>query len=107
MTWLHKKYGVEESQVFLTWKFFETFVYVHVDDQVRTKLDDKRKKMIFMGYDQKSKWYTLYNLNEGKMVICRDVEFNEDGVCDWKIDDGKKYDFLLILDEDEKSYEDH
>jgi hypothetical protein len=41
------------------------------------------------------------------MVICRDVEFNEDGVCDWKIDDGKKYDFLLILDEDEKSYEDH
>ena len=28
---------------------------MHVDDQVKTKLDDKSKKMIFMAYDQKSK----------------------------------------------------
>jgi hypothetical protein len=32
--------------------------------------------MIFVGYDQKSKGYKLYNPNERNMVISRDVEFN-------------------------------
>jgi hypothetical protein len=32
-------------------KIFRSFGYVHVDDQVRTKLDDKSKKIIFVGYD--------------------------------------------------------
>jgi len=41
------------------------------------------------------------------MVISRDVEFNEEGAWDWKVDDGKKYDFLPILDEKEERYEDH
>jgi hypothetical protein len=54
---------------------------VHIDDQVRTKLDDKRKGIIFVGYDQKSKKYKLYNLNEEKIVITRDVEFDEIGAC--------------------------
>ena len=61
----------------------------------------REKKMIFMGYDQKNKWYTFYNPNEGNMVICRDVEFNEKEVFYWKIDYSEKYDFILILDEDE------
>jgi len=63
-------------------KVFESIGYVHVDEQVKTKLDDKSKRMIFMGYDQKSKGYKLYNPNEGKMVISRDVEFNEKGAWD-------------------------
>ena len=33
--------------------------------------------MIFVGYDQKSKGYKFYNSNKGKIVISRDVEFNE------------------------------
>jgi hypothetical protein len=33
--------------------------------------------MIFVGYNQKSKWCKLYNPIEKKMVISRDVEFNE------------------------------
>ena len=36
-------------------KVFESISYVEVDDQVGTKLDDKSKKIIFMGYDQNSK----------------------------------------------------
>jgi hypothetical protein len=52
---------------------------VHEDDQVRTKLDDKSKKIIFVGYNQKSKWYKVYNPNKGNMVINKDVEFNEEG----------------------------
>jgi hypothetical protein len=33
--------------------------------------------MIYVGYEQKSKGNKLYNLNEGNMVINKDVEFNE------------------------------
>jgi hypothetical protein len=32
-----------------------------------------------MSYDKKSKGYKFYNLNEGNMVISRDVEFNKEG----------------------------
>jgi len=55
---------------------------VHVDDQVRTKLDDKNKKMIFVGYDQKSNGYKLYNPIKRKMAISRDVKFNEEEAWD-------------------------
>jgi hypothetical protein len=34
---------------------FGSITYMHVDDQVKTKLDDKSKKMIFVDNDQKSK----------------------------------------------------
>ena len=80
---------------------------MHVDDQVRIKLDETSKMMIVVGYDQKSKGYKLYNFNEGKMVISRDVKFNKEGAWDWEVNDGKKYDLLLIHDEEEERYEDH
>jgi hypothetical protein len=38
--------------------------------------------MIFVGYDQKSKGYKLYNPNKGKTVIRRDIEFDEQGAWD-------------------------
>ena len=47
-------------------KVFGSITYMHVDDQVKTKLDDKSKKMIFVDNDQKSKWYKLYNSNKKK-----------------------------------------
>ena len=68
---------MEESQVLLTWRYFKSIGYMHVYDQISTKLDDKSKMMIFIGDDQKSKWYKLYNPYEEKMVI-RDVEFDEE-----------------------------
>ena len=60
-----------------------------------------------MGYGQNSKGYKLYSPNKGKMVISRDVKFDEEGAWDWKVDDGEKYDFLPILDEGQERYEDH
>jgi hypothetical protein len=60
-------------------KVFESIDYVYVDDQVRTKFYDKSKRMIFMGYGQNSKGYKLYSPNKGKMVISRDVKFDEEG----------------------------
>jgi ssDNA-binding replication factor A large subunit len=71
------------------------------------KLDDISKKMTFVGYDQWSKGYKFDNLDKEKKVINKDVEFNEEEVWDWKVNYGKKYDFLPILDEEEERYEDH
>jgi len=86
-------------------KLFRSIDYVQVDDQVKTKLDDKNKRMIFVGNDQKSKGYKLYNPDEGKMMISRVVQFDEEGAWNWKVDDGEKYDFLLVLDEKNERYE--
>jgi hypothetical protein len=41
------------------------------------------------------------------MVINKDVEFNEEGAWDWKVNNVEKYDFLPILNEEEERYEDH
>ncbi|KAH9681198.1 hypothetical protein KPL71_026879 [Citrus sinensis] len=41
-------------------------------NESRAKLDDKSEKFIFIGYDNKSKGYKLYNPSKGKIVISRD-----------------------------------
>jgi hypothetical protein len=41
------------------------------------------------------------------MVNNKDVKFDEEGAWDWKVSDGEKYNFLLILDEEEERYKDH
>lgn len=40
-------------------------------------------------------------------MISKDVKFNEKGEWDWKVDNGKKYDFLQILDNKKERYNDH
>ncbi|KAH9790788.1 hypothetical protein KPL71_003509 [Citrus sinensis] len=52
-------------------------------DESRAKLDEKSEKFIFIGYDNNSKRYKLYNSNNGKIVISRDVVFDEEGECDF------------------------
>ncbi|GKB39874.1 retrovirus-related pol polyprotein from transposon TNT 1-94 [Tanacetum coccineum] len=47
---------------------FGSVAYAHVPDQTRTKLDDKSKKYIFIGYDDKSKAFRLYDSVEKKVT---------------------------------------
>jgi hypothetical protein len=42
-------------------RVFGSVGYAHVLDQRRTKLDDKSTKLVFIGYDEMSKAYKLYN----------------------------------------------
>ena len=42
----------------------------------RVKLDDKSEKLVFIGYDSRSKGYKLYNPINGKVIISRDVVFD-------------------------------
>ncbi|KAH9669729.1 hypothetical protein KPL70_021911 [Citrus sinensis] len=59
-------------------RVFGSIGHIHVPDESRAKLDDKSEKFIFIGYDNNSKGYKLYNPNNGKIVISRDpVNFQE------------------------------
>ena len=52
---------------------------MHVTDEQRSKLDDKSQKYIFIGYDENSKGYKLYNPTTRKTIISRDIIFDEEG----------------------------
>jgi hypothetical protein len=58
-------------------KVFECITYVHVLDDLRTKLDSKVEKFVFIGYSLKQKGYKCYNHVTHEMRVSRDVVFNE------------------------------
>jgi hypothetical protein len=46
-------------------------------------------------------------MKEKKMMISKDVEFDEEGAWNSKVDDCEKYDFLPVFDEKDERYEGH
>ncbi|KAH9650220.1 hypothetical protein KPL70_026283 [Citrus sinensis] len=60
--WSGRKPGIIHLRV------FGSIAHVHVPDESRAKLDDKSEKFIFIGYDNNSKGYKLYNPNNGKII---------------------------------------
>jgi hypothetical protein len=70
--------GVKPSVAHL--KVFGSVAYAHIPDQKRTKLDDKSKKLIFIGYDEKSKAYNLYDPLTKKLHVSCDVQVNEESM---------------------------
>ncbi|KAH9648378.1 hypothetical protein KPL70_025559 [Citrus sinensis] len=67
-TWSGRKPGITHLRV------FGSIAHVHVPDESRAKLDDKSEKFIFIGYENNSKGHKLYNPNNGKIVISRDIK---------------------------------
>ena len=53
--WSGRKPGIAHLRV------FGSKAYAHVPDQTRSKLDDKSKPYIFIGYDSNTKGYKLYD----------------------------------------------
>ncbi|KAL5569040.1 hypothetical protein UlMin_025615 [Ulmus minor] len=54
-------------------KVFGCICYAHIPQEKRSKLDEKTKKGIFLGYSTKSKGYRVYSLRTKKLIISRDV----------------------------------
>ena len=54
-------------------KVFGCICYVHVPDELRTKLDAKAEKCIFLGYSLEHKGYRCYNPITRKLKISCDV----------------------------------
>ena len=60
--------------------FLRTFGYVgHVKNTKPhlDKLEDRSTPMVLLGYEEGTKTYRLYDLKRGKVVISRDVVFDE------------------------------
>ena len=64
-------------------KVFGSVAYAHVPDQRRMKLEDKSKRYVFIGYDEKTKGYKLLDLISKKVMVSRDVQINEASEWDW------------------------
>ena len=58
-------------------KVFGCIAYVHVPDELRTKLDPKAEKCIFIGYSLEQKGYRCYNLATRQLRVSKDVVFDE------------------------------
>lgn len=71
-TWYRKKPNVA---------YFRTFgsrEFVHVPHSTRQKLDAKAEEVILVGYCNSSKAYTLWNQATRRIIISRDIIFDED-----------------------------
>ncbi|KAK8951797.1 hypothetical protein KSP39_PZI003445 [Platanthera zijinensis] len=68
---LKEKPSVEHLRV------FGSTCYVHIPDALRTKLDAKARKLVFVGYDERKKGWRCMDPVTKKFVVSRDVVFDE------------------------------
>lgn len=59
-------------------RIFGCTAYVHIPDNQRTKLDEKSFKCIFLGVSEESKAYRLFDPKSKKIIISKDVKFEEE-----------------------------
>ena len=75
--------GVKPSVKHL--KVFGSLCYLHVSSIKRGKLDERAEKGVFVRYAVESKGYKIYSLSKMKIVISRDVHFNENSYWNWDL----------------------
>ena len=64
-------------------RIFGCISHVHISDKRRTKLDDKSLQCVLLGVSDESKAYRLYDPISQKIIISRDVVFEENRFWDW------------------------
>ena len=62
---------------------FECMAHVHAPNTRRTKLENKSFNCVLLGVSEESKAYRLYDPISKRVVISRDVVFEEDKQWDW------------------------
>ena len=65
------------------------------------KLDNKSRKFIFFGVSDESKAYRLFDHISHKIIISRDVVFEEDQRWDWEVCYNKEIVSDLVWEQDE------
>lgn len=58
-------------------KIFESIGFVHIPSQLRSKLEERSHKCIFLGISFESKAYRMYDPIQGKIIVSKDVVFSE------------------------------
>jgi len=64
-------------------RVFGCLSYAHVPDNKHTKLDNKSVKCVLLGISEESKAYRLYDPLYQKVIVSRDVVFNEEESWSW------------------------
>lgn len=64
-------------------KVFGCVAHVHVGHNSRNKLDKRSVTCVLLGVSEESKAYRLYNPIDRKIIVSRDVKFEEDGCWNW------------------------
>ena len=96
-----------EKPVVEYFRIFGCVAHVHVPNQRRSKLDDKTRKCVFLGVSDESKAWRLYDLVSKKIIVSKDVVFEEEESLDWgRTEEEIKRDILAWEDEDESDEED-
>ncbi|KAG6487034.1 hypothetical protein ZIOFF_055615 [Zingiber officinale] len=75
----HKKKPVVDH-----FKIFGSLAYALLPSQRREKFDSKGQKLIFIGYNNESKGYRLLDPSTLKIIVSRDVIFDESSSWDFK-----------------------
>jgi hypothetical protein len=69
--------------------------HIHIPNNKKQKLDDKSFKCVLLSLSEESKAYRFYDLVSKKVVIYRDIVFEEDEKWNWgKIVEETNHDFL-------------
>ena len=63
-------------------RVFDSMAHAHVPKELRRKLDDRSEKCIFLGYSEHFNAYKLYNHVTKKLIVRKDVKFQEDNSWD-------------------------
>lgn len=86
--WCGVKPSVEPLRV------FGCIAHAHVSDARRTKLEDKSHCCVLLGVSEESKAYRLYNPISKRIIISRDVIFEEEEQWNWErsFEDDRRFD---------------
>ncbi|CAJ2641499.1 unnamed protein product [Trifolium pratense] len=90
--WSGKKPTVQHFRV------FGCMAYMHVPDNHIKKLDDKSLKCILLGLSEESKTYKLYDPINKRVMISRDVVFEEDKAWNWNNDTHHESNDMISVD---------
>ena len=61
-------------------RVFGCIVYALTPSELRRKWDPKSTKGLFMGYEENSKAYRVFDLKTNRIIISRDVDFDENKI---------------------------
>ena len=76
-----KQNSIKLNESFLC--IFGCFACPHIPNKQKKKLDDKSQKCIFIGYNDVTKGYKLYNYVTKEVIISKDIQFIEDKAWAW------------------------
>nr|GEW01292.1 retrovirus-related Pol polyprotein from transposon TNT 1-94 [Tanacetum cinerariifolium] len=68
-------------------KIFGCIGFVHVPSQLRSKLEEKSQKCVFLGISTESKAYRMFDPIKRKIIISKDVVFSESERWEWSKED--------------------